>query len=206
MLLTAWLTAAALLAPPPALAAAAAREGLRPHLLQLALAAQRRGIAAGAAVRDRLTVIDYSLASRRPRLWVLELASGGVHARELVAHGRGSGGDQAYRFSNRAGSLASSLGTFVTGHAYQGRHGLSLRLRGLDPGLNDMAAARNIVVHGAAYVSEATVRALGRLGRSQGCPALSPDAARRIIPLIRGGSVLFAYYPSPELEREPDLR
>ena len=100
---------------PPALAAAAAREGLRPHVLNLALAAHRRALAGGAPIRDRLTIIDYSLASHRPRLWVLDLATGRVLARELVAHGRGSGGDQAHRFSNRSGSLASSLGTFVTG-------------------------------------------------------------------------------------------
>jgi len=118
-----------------------------------------------------------------------------------VAHGRGTGEDLARRFSNRFGSLQSSLGSFITGGVYQGRHGLSLRLRGIDRGLNDRAEARTIVVHGAEYVGARTMERLGRLGRSQGCPALEPAAARRVIGLIRGATVLFAYYPAPELER-----
>jgi hypothetical protein len=89
----------------------------------------------------------------------------------------------------------------VTADTYSGAHGLSLRLRGLDPGLNDLAEARGIVLHGAAYVDPAVVGKLGRLGRSEGCPALSPAAAGRVIRLIRGGTILFAYYPSPALER-----
>ncbi|HET9040905.1 MAG TPA: murein L,D-transpeptidase catalytic domain family protein [Gemmatimonadales bacterium] len=173
---------------------AATRAGLRPEVLRLALAARARAVAGGAPARPVLTVIDYSLASRDRRLWVLDLAHARVLAHELVAHGRGSGDDLARRFSNRPGSLQSSLGTFVTGPVYRGRHGLSLRLRGLDPGLNDQAEARAIVVHGAPYVSETVARKLGRLGRSQGCPALSPDVAARVIDLIRDGTVLFAYY------------
>lgn len=173
---------------------AATRAGLRPEVLRLALAARARAVAGGVPARPVLTVIDYSLASRERRLWVLDLAHARVLAHELVAHGRGSGDDLARRFSNRPGSLQSSLGTFVTGPVYRGRHGLSLRLRGLDPGLNDQAEARAIVVHGAPYVSETVARKLGRLGRSQGCPALSPDVAARVIDLIRDGTVLFAYY------------
>jgi hypothetical protein len=148
--------------------------------------------------RPLLTVIDYSLSSRQPRLWVLDLSSGRVLAHELVAHGRGTGGDLARRFSNRPGSLQSSLGTFVTGAAYRGRHGLALRLRGLDTGVNDRAEDRAIVMHGAWYVSPAVVAQLGRLGRSEGCPALSRTAAPRVIDLIRDGTVLFAYFPSRE--------
>lgn len=173
---------------------AATRAGLRPEVLRLALAARARAVAGGVPARPVLTVIDYSLASRERRLWVLDLTHARVLAHELVAHGRGSGDDLARRFSNRPGSLQSSLGTFVTGPVYRGRHGLSLRLRGLDPGLNDQAEARAIVVHGAPYVSETVARKLGRLGRSQGCPALSPDVAARVIDLIRDGTVLFAYY------------
>jgi hypothetical protein len=123
-----------------------------------------------------------------------------VLARELVAHGRGSGGDLAHRFSNRAGSLQSSLGAFLTGRVYRGKHGTSLRLRGLDPVLNGRAEARAIVVHAADYVSEQTIAALGRLGRSQGCPALGREAARRVIGLIRDGTLLFAYHPSADTE------
>lgn len=188
-------------APNSALEAVAARDGLRPAVLRLALRAYARVAAEGLARKPLLTVIDYSLRSREPRLWVLDLRAGTVLARELVAHGRGTGDDEARRFSNRPGSLQSSLGTFLTGATYRGKHGTSLRLKGLDRGLNDLAEARAIVVHGAEYVNREIVRQLGRLGRSQGCPALSRTAAPRVIELIRDGTVVFSYHPSAALER-----
>lgn len=181
------------------LAHAAERVGLRPKVLRLALRARDRVVAGGLSARPLLTVIDYSLPSHERRLWVLDLVHARVLAHELVAHGRGTGDDQARRFSNRPGSLQSSLGTFVTGSVYHGKHGLALRLRGLDPGLNDRAEARAIVMHGAPYVSEAVAAKLGRLGRSQGCPALNPAVAARVIELIRDGTVLFAYHPSRDV-------
>src|SRR5919198_3920531 len=177
-----------------ALGRAAERAGLRPEVLRLALRARDRVVASGLTTRSVLTVIDYSLASRERRLWVLDLAHARVLAHELVAHGRGTGGDRAHRFSNLPGSLQSSLGAFVSGSIYRGSHGLTLRLRGLDAGLNDQAEARAIVMHAAPYVNQAVVAKLGRLGRSQGCPALSPIAAGGGMSLIRGGTVLFAYY------------
>src|SRR6185295_4143202 len=140
---------------------AAARAGLRPEVLRLALRARDRVVASGLESRPVLTVIDYSLASRERRLWVLDLTHARVLAHELVAHGRRTGDDRASRFSNEPGSLQSSLGAFITGSVYRGTHGLSLRLRGLDPGLNDRAEARGIVMHGAPYVSEASVATLG---------------------------------------------
>jgi hypothetical protein len=158
-------------------------------------------VAEGLTDRAILTVIDYSLRSREPRLWVLDLAAGRILARELVAHGRGTGDDQARRFSNRPGSHQSSLGTFLTGSTYRGKHGRSLKLKGLDRGLNDQAEARAIVMHAAAYVSRGIVEQLGRLGRSQGCPALSPTAAPRVIDLIRNGTVVFSYHPSMDDDR-----
>jgi hypothetical protein len=200
---------ASLLAPAPLsaepgpdspLARAARTAGLRPTALRLALRAQARATAAGLTTSPLLTVIDYGLPSRIRRLWVLDVRAGRVLAQELVAHGRGSGDDVAHRYSNRPGSLQSSLGLFLTGRVYRGKHGVSLRLRGLDPALNGRAEARAIVVHGADYVGERTIAALGRLGRSQGCPALSREAARRVIELIRNGTVLFAYHPSATLE------
>jgi hypothetical protein len=179
---------------------AAAAAGLRPEVLRLALRAQARAQAAGLTTSPVLTVIDYSLPSRARRLWVLDVRGGRVLARELVAHGRNSGDDLPHRFSNRAGSLQSSLGLFLTGRVYRGKHGISLRLRGLDPRLNGRAEERAIVVHGADYVSQRTIAALGRLGRSQGCPALDRAVARRVIELIRGGTALFAYHPSAARE------
>jgi hypothetical protein len=179
-----------------ALARAAEMAGLRPQVLARALKARQRVVANGLAIRPILTVIDYTLPSRQPRLWVLDLTRTRVLAHELVAHGRATGDDLARRFSNRPGSLQSSLGTFLTGAVYHGRHGPTLRLRGLDAGLNDRAAERGIVIHGAWYVSSAVAAKLGRLGRSEGCPALSQAAASRIIQLIRDGSVLYAYFAS----------
>ena len=142
-----------------------------------------------------LTVIDYSLPSTQPRLWVLDLERRSLLFEELVAHGRGSGDDRATAFSNEEGSHQSSLGLFVTAAPYVGKHGRSLRLRGLEPGVNDRAAERAIVIHGARYVSRAFAEQHGRLGRSWGCPVLAQDVAPEVIDRIAGGSPVFAYYP-----------
>ena len=142
-----------------------------------------------------LTVIDYSLPSTQARLWVLDLARRRPVFRELVAHGRGSGEDRADRFSNDPGSHQSSLGLFLTGEVYTGSNGYSLRLDGLEPGVNDRARERAIVMHGAPYVSTAVARTMGRLGRSWGCPALRSGVAREVIDAIKGGSLVFVYYP-----------
>ena len=142
-----------------------------------------------------LTVIDYTRPSTDRRLWVLDLAAGKVLRHELVAHGRGSGDNIARSFSNKDGSHQTSLGLFVTDATYQGQHGYSLRLRGLDAGINDNAFTRAIVIHGAAYVSETVAKQLGRLGRSWGCPALSVNVAKPIIDLIKGGTVVYAHGP-----------
>ena len=170
--------------------------GLRPDVLRLALDAEKSAADRGLVTRqDLLTVIDYSLPSTQPRLFVFDLAAHKILFRELVAHGRNSGGDAASFFSNDPGSLASSIGLFVTADPYIGGNGYSLRLRGLDTGFNDMAWSRAIVMHGASYVSRAAIDALGRLGRSWGCPAVRTEIAQKIIDTIRGGSAVFAYYP-----------
>lgn len=140
-----------------------------------------------------LTLIDYTRPSVDRRLWVIDLRSGDVLFNELVAHGRGSGDNVATAFSNDDNSHMSSLGLFVTRDAYVGHNGYSLRLDGLDPGLNDHALARAIVIHGAAYVSEAFGKQIGRLGRSWGCPAVRPEVARTLIDTIKNGTVVFAY-------------
>jgi hypothetical protein len=145
--------------------------------------------------RNLLTVIDYSLPSSQPRLFTFDLRSRKILFRELVAHGKNSGGDLANHFSNSSGSLASSLGLFVTEDTYVGGNGYSMRLRGLEEGVNDMAWDRLIVMHGAYYVSREAVRALGRLGRSWGCPAVRSEIAQKLIDTVRGGSAVFAYYP-----------
>jgi hypothetical protein len=174
-------------------------EGLRPAVLRLAFdaagCAAERGLVAR---KDLLTVIDYSLPSTQPRMFVFDLNSRRLLFRELVAHGKNSGDNMATTFSNVSESRTTSLGLFVTGETYYGSNGLSLRLNGLEQGVNDHAAERAIVVHGADYVSTESIRALGRLGRSSGCPAVRPEIAEPLIKTLRGGTPIFSYYPEAE--------
>lgn len=168
--------------------------GLSPRALAAALDAVSCARSEGVAGRSNLlTLIDYSLPSTEPRLWVLDLEHGTVLFHELVAHGAGSGDNYAVRFSNLDASRQTSLGLFLTGSTYQGGNGYSLRLRGLDPGLNDRAAERMIVMHGAWYVSPEQIRRHGRIGRSWGCPALAKNVAPRVIDRIKEGTFLFAW-------------
>lgn len=170
--------------------------GLHAQVLKLALDAEGCAARKGLVRRsDLLTVIDYSIASTQPRLFVFDLTARRVLFRELVAHGKNSGDNATHFFSNSPGSLATSLGLFVTEDTYVGHNGYSLRLRGLEEGFNDMAWDRAIVMHGAYYVSREAIRALGRLGRSWGCPAVRAEIAQKLINTIRGGSAIFAYYP-----------
>lgn len=170
--------------------------GLHAEALQQALAAVHRAAQRGQVNRaDLLTVIDYSIRSSEPRLFVFDLKSERLLFRELCAHGKNSGDDIAKSFSNDPGSEETSLGLYVTGDTYVGHNGYSLRLRGLSPGMNDMAEARAIVLHGAYYVSREAIKVLGRLGRSWGCPAVRAEVARKLINTIRGGTPIFAYYP-----------
>ena len=165
-------------------------------VFSLALSATRCAANAGDVDRPAtLTVIDYSKPSTEPRLWVLDLAKRTLLFEELVAHGQGSGGNLATTFSNVADSHQSSLGLFVTEDAYVGKNGYSLRLTGLEPGVNDRAHDRAIVIHGAPYVNTEISKALGRLGRSHGCPAVREPVARQLIDRVKGGGVVFAYYP-----------
>ncbi|MEO8217715.1 MAG: murein L,D-transpeptidase catalytic domain family protein [Acidobacteriota bacterium] len=170
--------------------------GLRADVLRLALEATECAAGRGLVTRPNvLTVIDYSLPSSEPRLFVFDLNGQKLLFRELVAHGKTSGGDHADFFSNKQKSLATSLGLFVTADPYVGKNGYSLRLRGLEKGINDQAWSRSIVLHGASYVSRSAIQALGRLGRSWGCPAVRKEIAGKVIDTLRGGSPIFAYYP-----------
>lgn len=165
-------------------------------VIELALGAMRCAQAEGTAVdATRLAVIDYSRSSLQPRLWVFDLARRELAYKELVAHGQGSGGDVPNHFSNDDGSHASSLGLFVTRDTYTGHNGYSLRLQGLEPGFNDAAMSRAIVIHGAAYVNAESGQRMGRLGRSWGCPALRKAIAKPVIDVLKGGQFVFSYYP-----------
>ena len=140
-------------------------------------------------------MIDFSRPSTEKRMWVYDLRSRELLFHEHVAHGRGSGANLATSFSNVPESNQSSLGLFRTGEAYIGKHGLSLRLDGLERGVNDRARERAIVIHGADYVNAATAQSQGRLGRSLGCPAVRPEIAGSLIDAVKDGGLLFAYYP-----------
>jgi hypothetical protein len=184
------------------LAAFRGLQDLSPRALEAALVAIEQARSRGIAGRTGLlTLIDYSLPSTAPRLWVLDLAHGRVLFHELVAHGAGSGDNYATRFSNQDESRQSSLGLFLTGDTYEGGNGYSLKLHGLEPGINDQAEARRIVMHGAWYVSAEHARLYGRLGRSWGCPALPQASAPGVIDAIKSGSFLFAYAGDPAAQR-----
>lgn len=145
-----------------------------------------------------ITIIDFSLQSDQERLWVIDLNKGKVLFHCLVSHGRNSGELKAESFSNIPGSYESSPGFYVTGETYIGKHGLSLKLDGLESGINDKARARAIVIHGADYVSDDFIRDHGRLGRSLGCPAVPVELSEDIIKTIKEGSCLFIYAPEPD--------
>ena len=194
-------------APPPAVPAIAAAPSLtddlpRHEVLELAVRAYECGRRAGQFTYPLLTLIDYSLPSNEPRLWVIDLSDSRVLHHELVAHGENSGETTAVAFSNQIGSHQSSLGLFRTGESYLGQYGYSLRLSGLEPGFNDHARERALVIHGAPDVSRAAIATWGAIGRSWGCPALPLEVSTQVIDRIAGGSALFAYYPDPDWLRE----
>ncbi len=149
----------------------------------------------GIIKKDILTLIDFSLSSNVKRLWVIDLASKTILFQSLVAHGRNTGEEFANSFSNAAQSFKSSLGFYATGEVYNGKHGLSLRLDGLEKGINDNARNRGVVMHAADYVSNSFVKSNKRLGRSQGCPAVPVALSKEIISAIKDKSCLFIYHP-----------
>lgn len=167
-----------------------------PQVLRLALQARACALQHGDADNgDRLAVIDYSRPSTERRLWVFDLTPARLLYTEYVAHGRNSGENYAKHFSNQDGSLQSSLGLFRTAETYQGGNGYSLRMDGLEPGINDRARERQIVMHGAPYVDPKMALRQGRLGRSFGCPAVRRAVAHKLIDTLKQGHLLFAYYP-----------
>lgn len=160
-----------------------------------AVSAMQCALNHGAEAAERLAVIDFSLPSSEPRLWIFDLAKKQLLLADYVAHGNGSGNNFATRFSNINGSHQSSLGLFRAAESYHGKHGYSLRMDGLEPGVNDRARERAIVIHGADYVDPSWITTQGRIGRSQGCPAVRPEIAGKVIDSLKGGQFVFAYYP-----------
>ena len=167
---------------------------LDPGVLALALEARACALRSNEVGDDaKLAVIDYSRPSTQKRLWVFDMARDALLFHEHVAHGSGTGDNLARRFSNEDGSHATSLGLFRTAETYQGGNGYSLRLDGLDAGFNDRARSRAIVMHGAWYVNPDLIRTQGRLGRSQGCPALRQQVAKVVIDTLKQRQLLFSY-------------
>lgn len=150
----------------------------------------------GVIKKNILTLIDFSLSSNAKRLWVIDLNTNTILYNSLVAHGRNTGEEFAASFSNAAQSFKSSLGFYATGEIYNGKHGRSLRLDGLENGINNNARDRAVVIHGAEYVSDSFIRNNKRLGRSLGCPAVPLQLVDDIIQTIKDKSCLFIYYPS----------
>jgi L,D-transpeptidase catalytic domain len=170
--------------------------GVSRGVLHVALNAVRCAVSSGdIAPPPTLTLIDYSRPSTEPRLWVFDMRTGALLFHELVAHGRGTGENRAEHFSDDMNSHQSSLGLFVTRDTYVGHNGYSLRLDGLEPGFNSRAMERAVVMHGAQYVNAEFAAKQGRLGRSWGCPALREAIAHQVIDTVRGGGVIFSYYP-----------
>jgi hypothetical protein len=150
----------------------------------------------GKVKNNILTIVDFSFSSTKERMWVIDMENKKVILQTLVSHGMNSGKEFAKSFSNQNESFKSSLGFFITGETYNGKHGISLKLDGQEYGLNDNARERAVVVHGADYVSKSLANRQGYIGRSQGCPAVAPEVASKLIKTIKNKSVLFIYHPT----------
>ncbi len=159
----------------------------------------------GLIQKDILTLIDFSMSSNTKRLWVIDLSTNTILYNSLVAHGRNTGQEFASSFSNADRSFKSSLGFYATGEIYSGKHGMSLRLDGLEKGINNNARARGVVMHAANYVSSSFIKNNKRLGRSQGCPAIPEELLKGIINTIKDKSCLFIYFPSENLKTASEL-
>lgn len=165
------------------------------NVLRLSLKAFAHAYEQGIDQKEILTVIDYSKPSTSKRLWVFDLKHNKELMNALVAHGKNSGSLYAHNFSNINGSKATSIGVFVTAETYVGGHGVSLRMKGLEHGVNDNAYKRHIVFHGAPYMTKSFVKNYGRGGLSWGCPAVAPGKIKPLVDMIKGNTLVFAYYP-----------
>jgi hypothetical protein len=169
--------------------------GLRSEVFARAKKAFEIAWSQGKTRKTVYTIIDYGMNSKHRRLWIVDMETGQLLYNEYVSHGVNSGVASVSKMSNESGSKTSNIGLLKTAETYYGKHGLSLKLDGLEPGFNDNARDRYIVMHAANYATHAFVQSQGRLGRSYGCPALAPTVSKEIIEKIKGGSLLFGDYP-----------
>ena len=171
--------------------------GLSQHAFDFAKQGLHKLIEEGKLLNDSIiSIIDFSQPSNQKRLFVFDLKNYKILFNTLVAHGRNSGRELATSFSNQNKSFQSSTGFYITGQTYEGRNGYSLKLEGIEKGINDNAFERGIVIHGADYVCDAFVNSQGYIGRSQGCPAVPLQANMPIINTIKNGTCLFVYHPT----------
>lgn len=147
------------------------------------------------AENNVLSIIDFRRPSTEKRLWVIDLSKKIILFHTYVAHGENSGKDYALYFSNEVNSHKSSLGFYITEEPYFGKNGLSLKLKGLEYGINNNAKKRYIVIHGADYATEDYIEENGVLGNSEGCPAVPMNEHQSIIEVTKKGSCLFIYFP-----------
>ena len=183
-----------------------AENGLHEEVFDLALKGFNKLEGSGKIPNeDKITIVDFSQPSNQKRLYVIDLNRKQILFQSFVSHGRGSGELWAKSFSNQPSSYKSSPGFYVTEETYTGHNGYSLRLDGLEKGINDNARNRDIVMHGAPYVSESAIGALGFLGRSQGCPAIPLALHKPIINTIKDGTCLFIYTPDESYLNHSEL-
>lgn len=167
---------------------------LSEQTFQYAMQGFEKMVAEGALQNTHvLSIVDFTLPSAQKRLFIIDLVKNKLLFNTYVAHGRNSGNESATSFSNDPESNKSSLGFYVTMGTYRGENGYSLRLEGMEEGINNNAFSRNIVLHGAPYVSERMIASKGYLGRSLGCPAVPLKLHRAIISKIKDGSCLFLF-------------
>jgi len=179
--------------------------GLRAGVFTKAMGSFERAYGEGRSTSPVVTIIDYELPSNQKRLWVIDLQEKKLLFHEFTTHGQGSDRNhdgQMDSASNTNNSHQSNVGLLVTDETYTGRHGKSLRMDGLEPGFNDNARDRAIVFHSASYADDEYIERHGKAGRSHGCPALDPDVSGQIIDTIKGGKMVFAYYPDQDWLRE----
>ncbi|HYG02484.1 MAG TPA: murein L,D-transpeptidase catalytic domain family protein [Chryseosolibacter sp.] len=143
--------------------------------------------------KNIISIIDFSQASTRKRFYTIDLGKKKLIFNTYVSHGKHTGENYATAFSNIVHSNQSSLGFYITGETYVGSKGYSLKLDGMEPGINDNMRKRAVVMHDADYVSKKWIQKYGRLGRSQGCPALPKNISRKVIDTIKNKTLIFAY-------------
>lgn len=172
------------------------KKGLSANAFNYAYKGYKKLLAKGIIKSELLTICDFSQSSKKKRLYIVDIENNEVLLNTYVAHGKNSGREFATKFSNRPSSLQSSLGFYITKNTYYGEHGLSLKVEGLEPGFNDKAYKRAIVIHGADYIEPSWLDHSNYMGRSFGCPAVPDDESKFIVNTIKNGSCLFIYHPS----------